>query len=135
MTIDAGLLVARFAPIAASILLLCGGKLALMTAIGPLFGLSRINAARAGAYIGPGGEFAFVTFGLAAGSGLLSAALVNELTLVVALSMAVTPSLASFGAALRDRFDQGDMAALAPASGEVDDSARSTGGAEGGRRP
>ena len=112
MTIDASLLVARFAPIVAAIALLCAGKLGVMAAVGPLFGLSRLNAARSGAYIGPGGEFAFVTFGLAVGTGLLSQALVNELTLVVALSMAVTPSLASFGATLRDRFDTGgDMTA------------------------
>jgi len=123
MTIDPGLLVARFVPIVACIALLVAGKVAVMTAVGPIFGLNRLNAARAGMYIGPGGEFAFVTFGLAVSSGLLSQAIVNELTLVVALSMAATPWLANVGADLRERLEAGssDMKALQPAVGEVDD--------------
>ena len=123
MTINPGLLVARFVPIVACIVLLIAGKIAVMTAIGPVFGLNRLNSARAGMYIGPGGEFAFVTFGLAVSSGLLSQAVVNELTLVVALSMAATPWLANVGADLRERLEgsSGDMKALQPAVGEVDD--------------
>lgn len=38
-----------------------------------------------------GGEFAFVLFGIAAGNQLLPAALIDELVLVVALSMLITP--------------------------------------------
>jgi monovalent cation:proton antiporter-2 (CPA2) family protein len=123
MTIDPALLVAQFVPIAGCIALLVAGKVAIMCLVGPAFGLSFLNAARSGMYLGPGGEFAFVTFGLAQVSGLLSASLCNTLTLVVALSMAVTPTLAGLGAQLRDHLEAGssDMAALQPAEGEVDD--------------
>jgi monovalent cation:proton antiporter-2 (CPA2) family protein len=123
MTIDPALLVAQFVPIAGCIALLVAGKVAIMCLVGPMFGLSFLNAARSGMYLGPGGEFAFVTFGLAQACGLLTLSLCNTLTLVVALSMAVTPSLAGLGAQLRDRLEAGssDMAALQPAEGEVDD--------------
>ena len=125
MTIDPALLVAQFVPIAGCIALLVAGKVAIMALVGPLFGLSFLNAARSGMYLGPGGEFAFVTFGLAQGCGLLSLSLCNTLTLVVALSMAVTPTLAHAGAQLRDALEArgggADMAALQPAEGEVDD--------------
>jgi Kef-type K+ transport system membrane component KefB len=100
MTINPALLVEQFVPIVACIALLVVGKVAIMAAVGPMFGLSVLNAARSGMYIGPGGEFAFVTFGLAQGCGLLPPDLSNTLTLVVALSMAVTPSLATLGAQL-----------------------------------
>ena len=125
MTINPVLLIQQFVPIAASIALLVVGKIGLMCLVGPMFGLSVLNSARSGMYIGPGGEFAFVTFGLAQGCGLLPADLSNTLTLVVALSMAVTPSLGTLGAKLRDWVEErgggGDMAAAAPAEGEVDD--------------
>ena len=123
MTINPALLVARFVPIVACIALLVLGKVGVMAAVGPWFGLSTLNSARAGMYIGPGGEFAFVTYGLAVASGLLSEVLVNELTLVIALSMAATPWLANVGADLRDRLEGagGDMSTLQPDVSQVDD--------------
>jgi hypothetical protein len=91
-----------------------------MMAVGPLFGLSRVASARAGFYLAPGGEFAFVAFGEAVAAGILAPALSNELFLVVALSMALTPYLAAVGQALA-KFEQTDTKALAATEGEVDD--------------
>ena len=119
MTIDPQLLVARFGPILGCIALLLAGKVALVAALGNAFGLPTVTAARTGMYLGPAGEFAFVTFGLAVSSGLISPALSNELTLVVALSMACTPALADAGAWLKERFQSttADMKALSPNEG------------------
>jgi voltage-gated potassium channel Kch len=61
-----------------------------------------------------GGEFAFVLFGLAAGNALLPATLIDELILVVALSMLITP----FAYMAAERYGQRKAAAIAP---EYDD--------------
>lgn len=92
-----------------------------MAAIGPIFGLSRVASARAGFLLAPGGEFAFVAFGEAVSKGIVSASLSNQLFLVVALSMALTPYLAAVGQWLGSRYEQTDTKALVPAEGEVDD--------------
>ena len=80
-----------------------------MTALGKAFGLSHLQAARAGLLLAAGGEFAFVTFGEAVQHKILPAALVSKLFLVVALSMALTPFLAEGGAKLGKVFEKSDM--------------------------
>lgn len=50
-----------------------------------------------GLLLASGGEFAFVAFGEAVSKGVLPAALISQLYLVVALSMALTPYLAAIG--------------------------------------
>ena len=82
---------------------------AVMTALGHAFGLSHLQAARAGLLLAAGGEFAFVTFGEAVQHKILPAALVSKLFLVVALSMALTPFLAEGGAKLGKVFEKSDM--------------------------
>ena len=73
------------------------GKLGVIFAIGPLFGVSRLNCLRSGLYIAPGGEFAFVTFAEAMRVGLLSTTLIAKVSLAVSISMAITPYLAILG--------------------------------------
>ena len=80
-----------------------------MTALGRAFGLSHLQAARAGLLLAAGGEFAFVTFGEAVQHKILPAALGSKLFLVVALSMALTPFLAEGGAKLGKMFEKSDM--------------------------
>eukprot|EP00959_Pyramimonas_sp_CCMP1952_P474096 9502856-Pyramimonas_sp.AAC.1 len=53
-----------------------------MCAIGPLLGLPVLTAFRAGMFLAPGGEFAFVTFGLAVVEGIITKKLAAQLTLV-----------------------------------------------------
>jgi Kef-type K+ transport system membrane component KefB len=89
MEISVGLFFARMRTIVGGIALLLAGKAAVMAAVGPLFGLSRLVAARAGLLLASGGEFAFVAFGEAQAAGILPPAVVQELFLVVALTMAV----------------------------------------------
>jgi len=97
------------------------GKIAVVAAVGPLFGLSLVNCIRAGLYIGPGGEFAFVTFGEAVRVGLFSATLATQLNLAVVLTMAITPYLAQFGNNVKNILKSGNAAGLQPKESEVDD--------------
>ena len=60
MEISVGLFFARMRVIVGGIALLLAGKAAVMAAVGPMFGLSRLVAARAGLLLASGGEFAFV---------------------------------------------------------------------------
>lgn len=89
-------------------------QVGVMAAVGPVFGLSRVAAARAGLLLAAGGEFAFVAFGEAQSLGILPAAMVRELFLVVALSMALTPFLADLGQRLGKLFEKNDMKVRIP---------------------
>jgi len=66
-----------------------------------LYALARLNRCSHGSavnlalYISQGGEFAFVLFGVAAGSNILDKTLADTLVVVVSLSMVVTPLLVS----------------------------------------
>lgn len=122
MTIDVSVLAGNVVPILGAIALLIVGKVAVMALIGPVFGLPRLQAIRAGLFLAPGGEFAFVTFGEAIRNGLMTTAMCNQLTLVVALSMAITPYLAMFGAFLKSNAAENtDVKQLLPSEGEADD--------------
>ena len=88
MQIDPGTLFANFGSILAIAVGLLAVKMGVMAICGPMFGLSMLAALRSGVYVAPGGEFAFVTFGLAASAGLLSMGVVNQINLAVVLTMA-----------------------------------------------
>eukprot|EP00884_Botryococcus_braunii_P005201 jgi/Botrbrau1/14682/Bobra.0108s0039.1 len=121
MEISCGLFLAKLRLILGGILLLLVGKVGVMTAVGPIFGVSRISAARAGLLLAAGGEFAFVAFGEAQSVGILPATMVRELFLVVALSMALTPFLADLGQRLGKMLEKSDMKALQPSEGQVEE--------------
>lgn len=73
---------------------LMAGKLATITALGPLTGLTWREALVAGAFLAQGGEFAFVIFGQAtsgSGGALFPQNLDELLVVVVIVSMALTP--------------------------------------------
>lgn len=94
-------------------------QVGVMAVVGKAFGLSLLQATRAGLLLAAGGEFAFVTFGEAVTHKILPAALVSKLFLIVALSMALTPFLAEFGAQLAKMFESSDVKALQPNEGQV----------------
>ena len=95
MEISPTLLLNAWPLVVAGVALLVVGKIAVVVAVGAPFGLSLAQAMRAGAYLGPGGEFAFVALGDAVTHSVLAAPTVQLLFCVTALSMAVTPYLAS----------------------------------------
>lgn len=109
MEISVGLMISNWRAVCIQLVSLLIGKIAIMAAIGPLFGISRLTSFRSGLLLAPGGEFAFVAFGEASAHGVLPSALVPQLYLVVALSMAVLPYLAIFGAIIGKVFEKGDM--------------------------
>ena len=125
MQISVKLLTENFAVIMSGLGLLLLGKTGLIAVVGKCFGLSLSAALRTALFLAPGGEFAFVLFGQAAAAGILEQSLVNRLFLVVALSMALTPLLATVGQALGEKikevFVSGTTSALQPAAADVDD--------------
>jgi monovalent cation:proton antiporter-2 (CPA2) family protein len=114
MEISMGLFAAKFKSVLAALALLIAGKVAIMTAVGQAFGLSMVQAFRSGLLLSPGGEFAFVLYGEAVAKGLFGAALAQEMFLVVALSMALTPFLAEFGGKVGKLLEKKDVRSLAP---------------------
>lgn len=119
MEISISLLFAKWKTVLAAITLLITGKVAIMGAVGRAFGLSLVQSLRAGLLLSPGGEFAFVLFGEAVSRGIMGANLAKELYLVVALSMALTPFLADFGARIGRLLERNDMKTLSPKEGEM----------------
>jgi Kef-type K+ transport system membrane component KefB len=112
MTVDPKLLFNGFGKVMAMFAALIVGKLSIMVALGPLVGVSVLNSFRSGLFLAPGGEFAFVTFGLAVQQHIIDATLAGQLTLVVALSMAVTPWLAELGSIVAKKTSKQDIKAL-----------------------
>jgi len=122
MEISPQLLVAKWATVALGVVALVAGKIAVIAGVAPLFGLSRLAAVRAGLFLGPGGEFAFVALGDAVARNILSQETCNLLFCITALSMAITPYLAILSGILAERFEKkSDTKSLAPAETETDD--------------
>ncbi|MEP0706702.1 cation:proton antiporter [Parvibaculum sp.] len=80
-------------------------KTALIAALTLSFGQSRLCSLRTGLLLASGGEFAFVVIAGAAEGGVVPLAVAHVVQLSAAVSMAMTPGLASLGAWLQKRFD------------------------------
>jgi monovalent cation:proton antiporter-2 (CPA2) family protein len=72
-------------------------KASVITGLARNFGINFASSQRTGLILAQGGEFAFVTLGLAQKNNILAPQLAQLVFLLVALSMAVTPFLASTG--------------------------------------
>lgn len=106
MTLDLHLLASRPLPIAAGVAGLLAVKGTLLFALGRFGKLRWRSALMLAVALALGGEFAFVVFGEAFKAGLITAALRDELVVVVGLSMAATPLLVmAAGNWLRDHPD------------------------------
>jgi len=104
MTINFGLLIDQPLMIASLVLALLVIKIILLLSLCHLFGLNKSDNARVSFLLAQSGEFAFILFGMAAIKGILTTDLFHILTLIVALTMAVTPLLFSFVDYLDRRF-------------------------------
>ena len=122
MNIDLGLLHQSFGNVICIIIMLVCSKAILMTAIGWLFNLSLIQSLRVALLLSTGGEFVFVLFDPAVEAKIIDKSLSDLLSLSVALSMVLTPFLASLGKAIEDRIaaNQTD-ASLESAEAEISD--------------
>lgn len=122
MEIPPRLLAAKWATVLGGVAALVVGKVAVMVAIAPAVGMSKLAAFRAGTYLGPGGEFAFVALGDAVARGILAPEISNILFCVTALSMAITPYIAAVGGMIADRFEtKSDVKDLQPSESETND--------------
>ncbi|MGR3984489.1 MAG: monovalent cation:proton antiporter-2 (CPA2) family protein [Gammaproteobacteria bacterium] len=93
MSVNFGLLWENPLPIIALTLALIALKAALLCIIAKFAGIAAGQRGMFSLLLAQGGEFGFVVFGFALGSGVMPAATANGLILAVALSMAVTPLL------------------------------------------
>jgi CPA2 family monovalent cation:H+ antiporter-2/glutathione-regulated potassium-efflux system ancillary protein KefC len=89
--IDFGLLFSRPGMIFGLAAGLMAMKLAVLLILGRAFGLRRADLWLFGLGLAQAGEFAFVLFGFAVGGGVLSTEITQTLTLVVAITMLLTP--------------------------------------------
>lgn len=97
-------LLAQEWPLALALLAgLLAAKITIISALGPLFGLTRAESVRTGFVLSQGGEFAFVLLALANQLNVLPAELNRLLIIVVVLSMALTPLLTEVGGQLAAR--------------------------------
>ena len=97
MSIDLGLIVSLGSLIAALVVGLLVVKGGILWVLARLWGFGSANALRIAVLLGQGGEFAFVLFGVASGTGVIDDGLFQILQVVVALTMAATPLLVAAG--------------------------------------
>jgi glutathione-regulated potassium-efflux system ancillary protein KefC/glutathione-regulated potassium-efflux system protein KefB len=94
MSLNLGMIVTEPLTIAVMVAGLVAIKLAILYAIGRMNGLEPGSSRALAIALSQGGEFAFVIFAVAAGTGVLERADADLLKAVVTLSMATTPLLA-----------------------------------------
>jgi len=95
--IDISLITGNFLIVIFLLITLLLIKTSIITFLALSFGLNFASSQRTGLILAQGGEFAFVTFGLAQKNNVLPPQLAQLLFLLVALSMTMTPFLASTG--------------------------------------
>ena len=118
MSVNIGLLLESPLRIMIMVVLLMAAKAAALVPLAHKFGMCEARSAWSlAASMSQGGEFAFVLFGIAAGNALLPAALIDELILVVALSMLITP----FAYMAAERYGKRKAAAIEPEYDEMVD--------------
>jgi CPA2 family monovalent cation:H+ antiporter-2 len=98
MQIDIALLLSQPALVALGVLGLFVIKAAIVAPLARAFGLSWSRAIETAFLLGQAGEFAFVVIGAARGGGAIPEATADYMLMVTALSMFITPLLASLGA-------------------------------------
>jgi len=91
MGVDLGLLLEEALLVSGLVIGLMALKAAVLWSLVRLSGEGTANATRVAGLLSQSGEFGFVLFGLASVSGLLEGRLFQLLTLVIALTMALTP--------------------------------------------
>lgn len=118
MSVNLGLLMEAPLRILTMVVLLMAAKAAALVPLARRFGLCDARASWSlAAAMSQGGEFAFVLFAIAAREALLPGALIDELILVVALSMLITP----FAYMAAERLGKRAEAATEPNYDDMDD--------------
>jgi monovalent cation:H+ antiporter-2, CPA2 family len=97
MSVDIYKIAERPVEIGIAIVGLVALKALLVAFAGPLFGIKRPGATKAGLLLGPGGEFAFVVLALAVSYKVVAQDQADFALLVVAITMCLIPFLARWG--------------------------------------
>lgn len=103
LSIDLSLIIAQPGLFFLALFLLVAVKIAVLVPLIRAFGQSWLVAIRTALLLGPAGEFAFVTMGLATGSGVVTAQTGAFITTLTAFSMATVPWLDRIGDLLARR--------------------------------
>ena len=93
----------------ASVVGLIGIKAILMIGLGRVFRLPWPAAIETGLLLGPGGEFAFVAIGMAAGLGLIEAPVVAFVLAVTSITVALIPALAVLARRVAPKFKAAEV--------------------------
>lgn len=118
MSVNLGLLLESPLRILIMVTLLMAAKAAALVPLARRFGLRNARSAWSlAASMSQGGEFAFVLFAIAAREALLPGTLIDELILVVALSMLITP----FAYMAAERYGKREAAATQPEYDDMED--------------
>jgi monovalent cation:H+ antiporter-2, CPA2 family len=99
MSVDIYKVLERPLEIGLSVVGLIALKALIVSIVGPLFGVKRPGATKAGLLLGPGGEFAFVVLALAVSIEVVGQEQADFALLVTAITMCLIPFLARFGIA------------------------------------
>ncbi len=110
MSLNVGLVARQPGLVFALVAGLIAIKFVVLYGLGRLQGLKNAAACSLAVAISQGGEFAFVIFGVALGSGLIGPDLADLMIAVVTISMVVTPLLTFVNDAIRRRFPEKTVA-------------------------
>ncbi|MFH1803752.1 MAG: cation:proton antiporter [Pseudomonadota bacterium] len=103
MSVDVGVIYSEIITILMALVALIAIKALVLYGLSMALGFNRISAIRVALSLAAGGEFAFVMFTIATGSGAVSGEIAAILIPVVALSMALTPSLIALGYKIEEK--------------------------------
>jgi monovalent cation:H+ antiporter-2, CPA2 family len=104
--IDLSLVASSWKTILSMLVAMISGKALIITGLAVIFGVPLASAQLCGLLNSQGGEFAFVSLGMAERMGLLTRIQSKLLMTTVALSMAVTPLLAELGIFISKRIEK-----------------------------
>lgn len=120
MSVNADIVFAQFGTIMLWLIALLGAKTAVLFVLALMARFEKGSAIRVGMSLAAGGEFAFVMLALAAQNGAVSSDLVAVIIPVVALSMALTPTLMSIGQRIEEKLHPKEDDQLGPISSETE---------------
>jgi monovalent cation:proton antiporter-2 (CPA2) family protein len=104
--IDVHLILSNLPLVSSLVFGILGIKAVITTVLGLAFGLSLSVSQQTGLILSQGGEFAFVTFGLARSLGILDKPTTKLMLTCVSLTMALTPAMNALGTTIAKRLEE-----------------------------
>jgi|TARA_R110002072_G_scaffold98537_2_gene216773 CPA2 family monovalent cation:H+ antiporter-2 len=120
MSVNADIVFTQFGTIVIWLIALIGTKTGLLFVLALMARFEKGSALRVGMSLAAGGEFAFVMLALAAQNGAIAPDLVAVMIPVVALSMALTPTLMTIGQRIEEKLHPKEDDQLGPIEAETE---------------